>query len=279
MSALAELGRGALEKMRVEAGDPVAYRLELGEATVAMNPLLGRRVALEFAGTIHCVSCGRPTRKSFEQGHCFPCFRRLASCDRCVKSPELCHYHEGTCREPAWGERNCMTDHVVYLANSTGVKVGITRASQVPVRWIDQGAVAAIPFARTATRRQAGLLEVLLKEHVTDRTQWQRLLRGDPEPVDLAAVRAELLERCAEVIAALQAEFGVQAIRPVDDAAAQQFRYPVEAWPAKVRALDLEKLGRVEGELQGIKGQYLLLSSGVLNVRKYTAYDVVLSAA
>jgi hypothetical protein len=196
-----------------------------------------------------------------------------------VKSPELCHYHEGTCREPAWGERNCMTDHVVYLANSTGVKVGITRASQVPVRWIDQGAVAAIPFARTATRRQAGLLEVLLKEHVTDRTQWQRLLRGDPEPVDLAAVRAELLARCAGGIAALQAEFGVQAIRPVDDAAAQHFRYPVEAWPAKVRALDLEKLGRVEGELQGIKGQYLLLSSGVLNVRKYTAYDVVLSAA
>jgi hypothetical protein len=279
VSELPELGRGALEKMRTALEAPVSYALELGETRIAMNALLGQRIALEFAGSIHCVACGRATRKSFDQGYCYPCFQKLAACDVCVKSPERCHYDAGTCREPAWGERNCMTDHVVYLANSTGVKVGITRASQVPTRWIDQGAVQALPLARTSTRQQAGLLEAAVREHVTDRTQWQRLLRGEPEPVDLPAMRTLLLERCGEAVEALQTRFGLQAVRPADDAQVWDIRYPVLSYPDKVRSLALEKLGRIEGELLGIKGQYLILSSGVINVRKYTAHDVVLRAA
>ena len=274
MTELVVRATGALEKMRVSGGEPVAYVLELGDAQVPMNELLGRRVALRFGGEILCTACGRKTNKSFNQGYCYPCFQKLAACDTCVMSPERCHYDAGTCREPEWGERNCMTDHVVYLANSTGVKVGITRASQVPIRWMDQGAVAAVPFARTATRHQAGLLEVALKAHVTDRTQWQRLLKGPPEPLDLVEQRRRLQEAVAEEIAALQDRFGVQAIRLVDDADAFAFDYPVLEYPAKVKSLALEKLGEVEGELHGIKGQYLILSAGVINLRKYTGHVV-----
>ena len=268
------LGVGDLSKMKTQPAEQVSYALPVGEALVEMNPLLGHRVALRFGGEIHCVACGRTTKKSFSQGYCYPCFQKLAQCDSCIMSPEKCHYDAGTCREPEWGERNCMVDHVVYLANSTGVKVGITRGSQVPTRWMDQGAVAAVPFARTATRHQAGLVEVLLKAHVTDRTQWQRLLKGAPEPLDLLQVRSELQEVAAAGLAELQQRFGLQAVQPADDADVFTFDYPVLEYPAKVKSLALEKLGAVEGELLGIKGQYLILSSGVINIRKYTGHAV-----
>lgn len=278
--ALQSMARGTLSKMRSEHVAPVAYRMPVGDVEIDMNPLLGRRIALRFEGAIHCVACGRKTSKSFNQGYCYPCFKSLAACDTCIMSPERCHFEHGTCREPEWGERNCMTPHVVYLANSTGIKAGITRASQVPTRWIDQGAAAAIPFARTATRQQAGFVEVMLKEHVTDRTQWQRLLKGEAEPQDLVAARADLLERCAAPLADLHERFGLQAIQAADDAEPWTMEYPVGEYPAKVKSLALEKLGEVEGELLGIKGQYLILSSGVINVRKYTAHEVeVLSDA
>lgn len=279
MSQLSRLALGTLAKMRSEAGAPVTYAMPVGDLDVAMNPLLGQRLALRFEGTILCVACGRRTNKSFNQGYCYPCFKSLAACDTCIMSPERCHFREGTCREPEWGLANCMTDHVVYLANGTGLKVGITRAGQVPTRWIDQGAIQALPLARTATRQQAGLLESAMKAHVSDRTQWQTLLKGNPEPMDLAAARADLLARCAPEIERLQEEFGIQAIAPAEDAEVWSFDYPVLEFPVKVRSLALEKLGEVEGELLGIKGQYLILSSGVINIRKYTGHEVELLAA
>ncbi len=273
------LAVGTLAKMRCQSSSPVAYTMPVGDADVAMNPLLGQRVAMRFDGAIYCVACGRKTNKSFNQGYCYPCFRSLAACDTCIMSPERCHFREGTCREPEWGLEHCMTDHVVYLANGTGLKVGITRAGQVPTRWIDQGAVQALPLARTATRQQAGFLEVALKAHVSDRTQWQQLLKGDPEPLDLVAARAEMLARCAPEIERLQQTFGLQAIQPADDSEVWSFDYPVLEFPAKVRSLALEKLGSVEGTLLGIKGQYLILSSGVINIRKYTGHEVEVLAA
>ncbi len=273
------LAHGTLAKLKSSPESPVAYAMPVGDTTVALNALLGERLTLRFEGAIYCVACRRKTNKSFNQGYCYPCFRSLAACDTCIMSPERCHFREGTCREPEWGLAHCMTDHVVYLANGTGLKVGITRAGQVPTRWIDQGAVQALPFARTSTRQQAGFLEVALKAHVSDRTHWQQLLKGNPEPIDLLAARAQLLERCAPEIERLRERFGIQAVVPATDADVWQFDYPVRAFPAKVRSLALEKLGVVEGELVGIKGQYLILSSGVINVRKYTGHEVELLAA
>ena len=144
MTTMNELGRGSLSKMAVRLGETAQYAFRLDEQEVPVNPLLGKRVRLEFLGAIHCTHCGRKTKKSFSQGYCYPCFTKLAQCDSCIVSPEKCHFDAGTCREPEWGERFCMTDHVVYLANSSGVKVGITRASQIPTRWLDQGASQAL---------------------------------------------------------------------------------------------------------------------------------------
>lgn len=273
-----ELARGALTKMTVRLGAPAQYSLRLGEAEVAVNPLLGQRLRLEFLGAIHCSHCGRKTKKSYAQGYCYPCMTRLAQCDSCIMSPEKCHYDAGTCREPGWGEQFCMTDHVVYLANSSGVKVGITRATQMPTRWLDQGARQALPILRVATRQQSGLVEDLLRSQVADKTNWRALLKGDAELVDLVAVRERLFDSCREGLEVLQQRFGLQAIQPLADAEVLEIDYPVERYPTKIASLDLDKTPVVEGTLQGIKGQYLILDCGVINIRKYTAYQVAIAA-
>lgn len=275
---MAELARGALDKMAARLDAPVQYALRLGEAQVPVNPLIGQPLRLEYLGAIHCSHCGRRTAKSFGQGYCYPCFRKLPQCDSCIVSPEKCHHALGTCRDPAWGERFCMTEHVVYLANSSGVKVGITRASQVPTRWLDQGARQALPILRVATRQQSGLVEDLLRGQVADRTNWRALLKGEAAPVDLPAVREQLFDSCREGLEALQARFGLQAIQPLNDAEPVEICYPVESYPGKIVSLDLDKTPMVEGILQGIKGQYLIFDVGVINIRKYTAYQLAVSA-
>jgi len=275
---LSELGRGALSKMSVRLDAPVQYAFRLGEQDVAVNPLIGRSLRLEYLGAIHCSHCGRKTRKSFSQGYCYPCFTRLPQCDLCMVSPERCHHELGTCRDPEWGSSFCMTDHVVYLANSSAVKVGITRVSQMPTRWLDQGASQALPILRVATRQQSGLVEDLLRSQVADRTNWRALLKGDAPPLDLIAERDRLLDHCAEGLLALQQRFGLQAIHPITDVAPLEIRYPVHAYPTKVVSFDLDKTPVVEGTLMGIKGQYLIFDTGVINIRKYTAYQLLVSA-
>ncbi|MFV3333637.1 DUF2797 domain-containing protein [Pseudomonas sp. NY15437] len=273
-----ELGRGALDKMSARLESPVQYAFRLGDTQVPVNPLIGKTVRLEYLGSIFCSHCGRQTKKSFAQGYCYPCFTKLAQCDSCIMSPEKCHFEEGSCREPEWGERFCMTDHVVYLANSSGAKVGITRATQVPTRWIDQGARQALPIIRVATRQQSGFVEDLLRSQVADRTNWRALLKGEAEPLDLVALREQIFDACAEGIVALQQRFGLQAIQPVIDMDPIEISYPVEAYLAKITSFDLDKTPVVEGTLQGIKGQYLIFDTGVINVRKFTAYQLAISA-
>ena len=271
---------GSLGKMhaQLQNGQPVDYQLPVGEQLLPLNELLGRRLSMEYLGEIHCCHCGRKTKKSFSQGYCYPCFRKLPQCDSCIVSPEKCHYHQGTCRDPAWGEQFCMTEHIVYLANSSGLKVGITRASQVPTRWIDQGASQAMAFIRVSTRQQSGFLEVLFKEFVNDRTNWRAMLKGPAESLDLLTSAHDLLAMNASRITALQEQFGIQAIVPVESSTVLAIDYPVLEYPTKVTSQSFDKQALIEGTLLGIKGQYLLLDTGVINIRKHTAYQVRVTA-
>lgn len=264
---------GRLQKMPAEPGPPIEYTLKVGDTRLPLNDLIGRAIQIDYDGVIRCIHCDRKTKKSFGQGYCFPCFRKLAACDSCIVSPEKCHYHEGTCREPEWGETHCMTEHVVYLANSSGLKVGITRGTQIPTRWIDQGAVAALPMVRVSTRQLAGFVEVICKQYVADRTNWRAMLKGDVAEVDLATERVRLLDLIRPELDALRQEHGEAAIREVDEAGVS-LSYPVEVWPDKVKSHNLDKTPSVAGVLQGIKGQYLMLDTGVINIRKFTAYEV-----
>ena len=268
---------GHLDKMVTAIGPPVRYELPLDDSRLALSEHIGKPLKLEFLGEIHCRNCGRKTKKSYQQGYCFVCARKLASCDICILRPEKCHYHEGTCREPEWGEAHCMQPHIVYLANSSGLKVGITRLPQVPTRWMDQGASQALPILKVSSRYLSGLIEVTLARHVADKTNWQRMLKGEPESLDLPAARDRLLTECQSEIDALAERFGEGSVEALSDAEVVKLEYPVAHYPEKVKAHNLDKTPVVEGVLQGIKGQYLLLDSGVLNVRKFGSYKVAVT--
>ncbi|MEM1113786.1 MAG: DUF2797 domain-containing protein [Pseudomonadota bacterium] len=263
--------------MKTALADPVEYRLILGDEEVPMNQYIGHKLQLTYEGAINCVYCNRKTNKSYNQGYCYPCFKRLAQCDSCIVSPEKCHYDAGTCREPEWGEANCMIDHYVYLANTSGIKVGITRGTQIPTRWMDQGATQARPIFRVGTRHLSGLVETLFKNHVADKTNWQAMLKGNADPRDLGALREELLGHCESDIAALQDAHGLQAIEVLEDADEVAINYPVLEFPTKVSSLNLDKTPIVGGKLMGIKGQYLMFDTGVINMRKYGGYQVALA--
>ncbi len=264
---------GNIEKMRAELAEPVRYSLPIGAFYLPLNELIGGRLELTHTGRIHCVACGRLTKKSFNQGYCYPCFTRLAQCDSCIVKPELCHFAAGTCREPEWGMSHCNIPHVVYLANSSGLKVGITRHTQVPTRWLDQGATQALPMLQVQSRLQSGLAEVVFKEFVADKTDWRAMLKAEAAPLDLVARRDELLAKAKPQLDALAAQYGADAIQPVT-ATPVSIRYPVQQYPGKVSSLDFDKTPTVAGTLQGIKGQYLMFDTGVINLRKFGGYEL-----
>jgi hypothetical protein len=254
---------GPIAKMRTRPESPVRYELPIGDAAVPLNGLLGRPIRFRHTGRIFCSNCGNLTKTSFSQGYCFKCMQTLAQCDMCIVKPELCHFHHGTCREPEWGEKHCMIEHTVYLANSSGLKVGITRSHQMRTRWMDQGAIQALPIVRVKNRLDSGKVEIALSRHVADKTNWRAMLQGKNERVDLKAERDKLF-------ADWGAELPGERLQEEEHA----FEYPVLAYPTKLVSLNLDKQPEVAGELQGIKGQYLILSSGVINMRKYGGYEL-----
>lgn len=269
---------GHLRKMLTTLADTVQYSLPVGDETIELNPLLGQSIKLTYSAMINCIHCGRKSSKSFNQGYCYPCFKKLAQCDTCIMSPEKCHYFEGTCREPAWGDEFCMQDHYVYLANSSGIKVGITRGTQIPTRWMDQGAIQAMPIFRVSNRLQSGVVEVVFKKHIADKTNWRTMLKGELDFIDLGKERDRLFTECEVEIAELQQQFGLQAIQKIGDAETVTINYPVLEYPTKVTSMNFDKQAEVEGTLMGIKGQYLILDTGVINIRKFAGYHINFSA-
>lgn len=254
----------------------VSYSLPIGGETIPLNQFIGKPISIKYDGIINCINCGRKTNKSFAQGHCFPCMRSLASCDICIVKPELCHFHEGTCREPEWGEANCFVDHYIYLSNTSGLKIGVTRGTQLPTRWIDQGAVAAMPIYRATSRRIAGLIEHSASSLLADKTNWRTMLKGAIKPLDFSVRWNELKPQITTIIENVKAEHGQDIVTEINQKP-DIFNYPVINYPEKVVSHNLDKTGEASGMLMGIKGQYLIFDTGVMNVRKYTGYELILS--
>lgn len=271
--------QGVLSKMQVtlpQTGVVAEYQMVLDEQLVPMNALIGQFLTLQFAGEIRCQACNRKTKKSFSGGYCYPCSQSLARCDLCFLKPETCHYAKGTCREPEWGEAICMQDHIVYLANSSGLKVGITRIDQVPTRWIDQGATQAVPIFRVKSRLQSGLVEVMFKHYVADKTDWRKMLKGAAEAIDLAERRDELVALCQPQLDDLHSQYGEMAIQYLANERVTEIEYPVLKYPEKVKSQNFDKTPEIQGVLEGIKGQYLIFDTGVLNIRKFSGYQVTM---
>jgi hypothetical protein len=258
--------QGLIQKMHSKLDkNLVQYTLPIGDELLGMNALIGKKISLEFNGKIICAHCGNTTKKSYSQGFCFPCCQALAKCDLCIMKPETCHHHLGTCREPLWGLDNCFSPHIVYLANSSGIKVGITRAGNIPHRWIDQGAVEVLPILEVPTRLQSGKFEIQLKAFVADKTNWRKMLKNDIENIDL-------IEKKSELLAKINTE-GAKIL----NAEPLKIIYPVHVYPSKIISLNFDKTPLIQGVLQGVKGQYLLFDTGVLNIRKFSAYNITLT--
>lgn len=247
----------------------VRYTMHLGGSAVDLHERVGAVLTIRATGAKTCVVCGRSVTKFFGQGFCFPCFRDAPEASECIVRPELCRAHLGEGRDPAWERAHHDQEHIVYLSWTGGVKVGVTRSTQVPVRWIDQGAVLALPIARTPYRQLAGLIEVALKQVFADRTDWRAMLRPmDPAPDTLIAERPRALE-------ALPQELMAHAL---PDELVWALRYPVDHLPPKVKSINLDKDPEVTGTLAAIKGQYLVWADGrVLNVRNHSGFHIELA--
>jgi hypothetical protein len=256
--------KGILRDLLAELGDPyVGYSLVIGGERVPLNPLIGSAVRITFTGEKRCIHCNRKSNKLFNGGSCWPCFQSLARNDLCQVKPSLCHYE--TCREPAWGDAHCMIPTYVYLAKSSDIKVGITR--NIPGRWMDQGAVEAIPIALVPTRKMAGDLELYLTQHLPDKTNWRKMLKGEVTETSLLEVRDRILSLIPDDFRGY--------ILP--DETVRTFEYPVAEPLEKITSHDLEK-GPVEGRLVGIKGSYLILNTGVLNIPKFAGFTISFEA-
>jgi hypothetical protein len=251
-----------LEKMRHHHFEVEKYEL----AGKALNPLVGSHITIEFSGKKVCSACKNSTNKTFGDGFCYPCFSSLARADTCIQRPDTCHFHLGTCRQPDWGQAQCFIPHVVYLAITNRLKVGVTGAKRIHDRWGDQGAVAAVVLARTPDRRTAGLIEKVLTQHVSDRTSWQKLLKGEIEQVDLKTEK----NRLASLVTA---DFK-QHVSSNEEI--EIFAYPVIKYLDKAKTINLDKQPRISEELMGIRGQYLLFKNSAINIRRHIGYEVIL---
>lgn len=260
---------GQIRKMNTQLADEVVYELPIGDEMVNMNQFIGKEITLAYQNKIECVKCGRETVKSFNQGFCYPCFKNAPEAAEWIIHPEKSQAHLGIEDRDLEFEKSVqLKPHVVYLSLTSGIKVGITREPQVPTRWIDQGAVRAIKLAITPNRYLAGMIEVSLKAHLDDKTNWRKMLMNlHPE--------VNLIEKKEEVKKLLDEEYR-QYIETKDEVL--DINFPVTDYPVKVKSIGFDKVPEYTGVLKGIKGQYLLFENGiVLNVRKHGGYVVSLS--
>ncbi len=256
-----------LKSFRQEDSPRVIYELDLGDGgSLCLNHLIQKIISFSFTGNIFCSGCGRKIKKSFNQGYCYPCFINLPQNDICQVKPEKCHFSAGTCRDEHWGKEHCFIDHTLYASFTSDLKVGITRSYQRINRWIDQGALVAIPLGRFENRLQVGLVEAHLAGFFRDKTSWQKMLKISTYD------HTEFLERVLKIKDILKDKFSIEDCGEP----AFTFHYPLEHVPPKLLSLTPEKNAFISGNLLGIKGQYLIFEHGVFNIRRASGYEVSL---
>ncbi len=243
--------------MQTEFLSPIQYYLVFEDSFLNVNQLIGKEIEISFQG-YQCLNCGKQ-KKIFRQGYCYDCFMSSASVGDWIMRPELSTAHLGIeDRDLAYEKRVQLQPHIVYLALSSDVKVGVTRKTQVPTRWIDQGAIQAIPIVEVPNRYLAGITEVALKDHFTDKTSWQKMLKNNVPNADLILERNTVLQWLPEEIKPYFAK----------EQELYKINFPIENYPTKINSLNLEKTPLFTGKIMGIKGQYLLFEDGaVFNIR------------
>ena len=236
---------------------------------IPLNELLGQKIKIAFEQEIHCVVTGKKIKKTYGEGMSYDAFISSPLAVESIIRPELSRIHEGIAlRDEEWERAHHLQPHFVYLSLTSGLKVGVTRTTQVPTRWIDQGASDAIILAETPYRQAAGLIEVSLKNYFADKTNWQAMLKGDVSgQIDLFTEKERAFGLLPQDLVVFASE----------NDAITHLEYPVLKYPEKIKSTKLEKTPLIENRLIGIKGQYLLFEDGsVLNIRSHSGYKVSL---
>ena len=259
------MSKDSLKKMKTELYDEVKYCLEINNETHNMNEIIDKNITIKWSGKVIC-GCGKEMKKFYRSGFCYKCYWESPMASQSIFKPELCTAHLGIEeRNLEWERKFQIAPHYVYLANSSGIKVGITRKSQGINRWMDQGASQAILLAKVPNRRFSGDIEVALKPYVSDKTNWRKMLSGEPDTVDLVKFKHQLIKHVPSKLKKYI----------LDDDYVTEVRYPVQQYPKKIKSVKLEKSSTIEGLLLGIKGQYLILDHDrVFNVRSHEGFVV-----
>ena len=257
---------GIIKKLKSTLQDEVQYSLPMGDRCIDLNPLINKRIKMSFSGDIYCIKCNNKIKKTFAQGYCFPCFRDAPETSECILRPELCRAHEGESRDMEWSKKYCLTDQHIYMSFTGNLKIGVTRNTQIPTRWIDQGATKAIILCTTSNRYLAGIIEVYLKQFYSDRTHWIKMLSGKFEEPDFNQCYLDAKKYLDE-------NFSEYII----DGKWVDINYPIQSIPEKIKSFSFDKEPSYEDILTGIKGQYLLFKNNrVINIRKHTGYSIKL---
>lgn len=256
--------RSVLRKMKTSLAEEVNYFLDMDTDIIHMNQLLNREIAIYFV-KYECLNCHK-AKKIFRQGFCYDCFQASAKVGDWIMKPELSTAHlDQEDRDLEYEKKVQLQPHIVYLANSSDVKVGVTRKTQVPTRWIDQGAHEAIEVVEVPNRYLAGITEVALKEHVADKTNWRTMLKNEIEDKNLVDIKRQL----REFIPDEAQEYFIENNQEVE------INFPVLNYPKKLKSLNLSKKDNYKGKLVGIKGQYLIFEDDtVFNVRNNEGFVV-----
>jgi hypothetical protein len=257
---------GVLVKMKTELNNPIRYYLTFPSMFVRVNELIGKTITFTHTGYC-CLNCGS-NETIFRQGFCKRCFFETPTAGDWIMRPELSQAHlDIEDRDLAYEKKVQLQPHVVYLAVSSGLKVGVTRKTQVPTRWIDQGAHQTIPIVEVPNRYLAGITEVALKEHYNDKTNWRRMLTQDPSQMDLVAERDRALQWLPQEVNPY--------LKTTENDATLFLQFPLEQPPTKVKSVNLTKSKMHSGKLVGIKGQYLVFEDqSVMNVRSHEGVSV-----
>lgn len=259
---------GNILKMRTEYDFPVKYYLTLGESEIFFNSLIGKEIEIIFKERINCIKCNALTNKSFHQGYCYSCFTSHPECDVGVLHPEKDMSHLGISRDMQWAKENSLIDHYVYLAITGDLKIGVTRYTQIPTRWIDQGVISAIKLAKTPYRNLAGQIEVFLKQFLMDKTNIIKMLKTYSHNIDLIKEKKYYSEL-------LNNDFKKYITY---DNSITNIEYPYNYNIDKFNNINLYKHKFLSGKLIGIKAQYLIFSSGdILNIRAHSGYYITLT--
>ena len=260
---------GQIAKMISTNNAPIEYQMPIGNKTINLNNYIGKMISIKFNGEIFCINCNKAIKKTYMQGYCYPCFIDSPQTSECILRPHLCKAHLGESRDMEWSNKYCLKDNYVYLSLTSNLKVGVTRYSQIPTRWIDQGAHHAIKFAKTPNRYLAGMIEKELSSKLSDRTQWRKMLQGNYDR------NINLLDKKNELAKSLSKEYQqyISKNNTISD-----IKYPLDEQLDKIKSINLEKTPEVIGKLIGIKGQYIILNdSRVCNIRKYTGYILTIN--